>query len=43
MDKLNHEKYVSIDYDKWEKYYKPLEDTNKRLIKELHDLQESKK
>lgn len=34
-DKLNHEKYISIDYDKWESFYKPLENKLKRVEQEL--------
>jgi hypothetical protein len=30
-----HEKFVSIEYDKWNNYYKPLEQTNKQLLSEL--------
>lgn len=36
MEKI-HEKYISIEYEKWNNYYKPLEEENKRLEMELSD------
>lgn len=32
---MKDEKYVSIEYDRWVGYYKPLEEINKRLEQEL--------
>jgi len=35
---LGGEKYISIDYNKWESYYKPLEVLNKELKSEIFEL-----
>jgi hypothetical protein len=42
MENQGHEKYVSIEYDKWENYYKPIEQKLKRVERELKEERDDK-
>lgn len=37
MSDTINEKYISIEYEKWESYYKPLEQINEQLQRELRN------
>lgn len=37
MSTINHEKYISIEYEIWKNKYLPLEETVKKLQKEIED------